>query len=91
MSLLDSFKVYFSVLHRYATVWVMAIWALAKLYWETQMTEVDHQAFYDLLPYGIGKFIPITLFIVSFFVAHGWPQPALEAKIEEKKAEITTS
>jgi len=82
----EMFKVNASLLWHKATFWVVTIWGLGKIYWDTMMTAQDHQAFYDLLPYGLGKFVPFVLFAVSYFVANGWPQPALAEKKAEKVA-----
>lgn len=82
----DKFKINASLLIHKGTFWVLTVWGMVKIYWDTMMTSEDHLAFYSSMPLGLGKFVPMAIFIVSYFIANGWPQPALADKKAEKTA-----
>lgn len=76
------FKLNLAHWYQYATVWVLSVWGLVEVYWQTMMTNEEHQAFYAAVPFGLGKMAPFIIFAISYLVAHGFPQPALEKKID---------
>lgn len=79
----DTFKINVSLLWRHAVAWVIGMWGIGYAYWLT-LSPVEQQGYYDMAPFGLGKFAPLVLFIVSYIAAHGWPQPVLEQKLTEK-------
>lgn len=78
----ENFKLNLAHWYQYATVWVLSVWGIGELYWQTMVSDTDKQAIFDAVPFGLGKLVPVVLFAISYFAAHGWPQPALAAKIE---------
>lgn len=81
----ETFKLNLSHIWAYATAWVLGMWGLIGVYWTTMMTDADHQGIYDMMPFGLGKAGPLIVFAITYIAAHGWPQPALEAKLEIAK------
>lgn len=84
----DKFKISSLLIFHKGVAWVMSFWLVAKIYWDTMMTDADHQAFYGYMPFGLGHYAPILIFAITYFIANGWPQPVLAKKIEEKKSEM---
>lgn len=78
----EKFKLNLSHWYAYAQAWVLGAWGIAAIYWNTMMSEPEHQALYDMVPWGLGKLVPPALFFVTYLGAHGWPQPALEEKLQ---------
>lgn len=87
----ETFKLNLHAWYQQATVWVLGVWGVIGIYWNTMMTEADHQSLYDMVPWGLGRFVPPALFAISYFAAHGWPQPKLEAKLETAKVEAVAN
>lgn len=82
------FKANLKLAFAHAEVWVLSIWGIVEVYWQTMMSDADKTAFLDSMPFGLGKFLPLALFVVSYFVAHGWPQPKLDAKMAVSQANV---
>jgi len=80
----EKFKLNLKHLWAYATVWVLTLWGGAYAYWVT-LSDAEHTAFYDAVPFGLGKFGPLFVFAATYIAAHGWPQPVLEEKNEASK------
>ena len=86
----DKFKINMSFVYHRAVFWVLSAWGLIHVYWDTMMTDQDHLAFYDMMPFGLGKLAPFIIFGVSYLIANGWPQPALKEKLAAKTDAVET-
>lgn len=83
----EMFKVNTSLLLHKGVAWVVSAWSLAAILWSLA-SDADKQALYDAVPFGLGRWVPLILALISYVVANGWPQPKLAEKKDEKVAAV---
>lgn len=81
------FKINMLYWWHYATVWVVSLWGAGYAIWQT-VDDATRVTYYAMVPFGLGRYIPIILLLVAYFTANGWPQPKLVAKLDAKKADL---
>lgn len=82
----QKFRANLDFVWRKAQTWAVTFWGAVEMLWQAVDSDVKTQMVQGVMsPKWVGFGIA-GLGIVSYFAAHGWPQPKLAAKLAAKAA-----